>query len=118
MRPGGVTGGGDCQADIATLREALPVFGLMASDPTVSRPIDTLAGDADQAPAGIDAARATARKTVWTRAGVHTPDHGADHRAPLAVDVGATLVTAHSDKKLSGEKPQTGITYSGVRDKA
>ncbi len=91
--------GGDCLADIATLREAPPVFGLMASDPTVSRLVDTLARDADQALAAIDTARAGARKTVWNRAGTHAPDHGVDHRRPLIVDVDATLVTAHSDKE-------------------
>jgi len=93
--------GGDCLADIATLREAPQVFGPVASDPTVSRLVDTLAGDAEKALAAIDVARAAARNTVWARAGVHAPDHGADHRRPLVVDVDATLVTAHSDKELA-----------------
>ncbi len=35
--------GGDCLADIATLRAEPAVFGPVASDPTVSRLIDTLA---------------------------------------------------------------------------
>jgi len=35
--------GGDCLADIATVRAEPGVFGLVASDPTVSRLIDTLA---------------------------------------------------------------------------
>ena len=35
--------GGDCLADIAQLRAAPEVFGLVASDPTVSRCIDALA---------------------------------------------------------------------------
>jgi hypothetical protein len=91
--------GGDCLADVAVLREAPQVFGPVASDPTMSRLVDTLAGDADRALAAIEAARAAARKRVWTRAGVHAPDHGCDHRRPLIVDVDATLVTAHSDKE-------------------
>jgi hypothetical protein len=35
--------GGDCAADIALLRSQPGVFGLVASDPTVSRVIDDLA---------------------------------------------------------------------------
>jgi hypothetical protein len=35
--------GGDCLADVALLRSEPAVFGLVASDPTVSRLIDTLA---------------------------------------------------------------------------
>ena len=50
--------GGDCLADIAVLRGAPELFGLVASDPTVSRLISSLAGDADRALAAIDAARA------------------------------------------------------------
>jgi hypothetical protein len=93
--------GGDCLADIAVLRGAPSVFGPVASDPTVSRLIATLAGDADRASAAIDTARAAARKTVWSRAGAAAPDHGADHRNPLIVDTDATLVTAHSEKELA-----------------
>lgn len=37
--------GGDCLADIAVLRTEPGVFGMVASDPTVSRLIDTLAAD-------------------------------------------------------------------------
>ena len=91
--------GGDCLADIAMLRAAPEVFGPVASDPTVSRLISSLAGDADQAVAAIDAARAAARRQVWRRAGSAAPDQGVDHRRPLIVDADATLVTAHSDKE-------------------
>lgn len=91
--------GGDCLADIASLREAPRVFGPVASDPTVSRLVATLAGDAEKALAAIDTARAAARKTVWALAGEHAPDHEADHRRPLIMDADATLVSAHSDKE-------------------
>ncbi len=53
--------GGDCLADIAVLRGEPGVFGRVASDPTVSRLIDTLAGRRDAALAAIDPARAAAR---------------------------------------------------------
>ena len=91
--------GGDCLADIAALRGAPAVFGPVASDPTISRLVATLAGDADAALSAIERARAAARKAVWRRAGAAAPDHGVDHRRPLVVDVDATLVTAHSDKE-------------------
>jgi hypothetical protein len=68
--------GGDCLADIALLRAEPVVFGLVASDPTVSRTIDTLAADAARALAAISAARAAARARVWRAAGQHAPDPG------------------------------------------
>jgi hypothetical protein len=48
--------GGDCLADIAQLRAEPAVFGHVASDPTVSRLIDTLAADATTALNLIDTA--------------------------------------------------------------
>ena len=76
--------GGDCLADVNLLRAEPGVFGRVASDPTVSRLIDTLAADADRALAAIEGARAAARAQVWTLAGDHAPDHDID--AALAVD--------------------------------
>jgi hypothetical protein len=46
------------------LRDQPGVFGPVASDPTVSRLVDTLAADAIKALAAIDAARATVRARV------------------------------------------------------
>ena len=91
--------GGDCLADVAVLRAEPGVYGLVASDPTVSRTIDRLARDAPRALAAIGAARMVARAQAWTLAGEHAPDHGIDAGAPLVIDVDATLVTAHSDKE-------------------
>ena len=45
--------GGDCPADIAVLRGQPRLFGTVASDPTVSRRIDVLAGDVDRASAAL-----------------------------------------------------------------
>jgi DDE family transposase len=91
--------GGDCLADIASLRSEPGVFGLVASDPTVSRLIDTLAGEVDTALAALDTARATVRASVWTLAGEHAPDHNIGPDSPLIIDLDATLLTAHSDKE-------------------
>ena len=95
--------GGDCLADIALLRAEPAVFGLVASDPTVSRTIDVLAADADRVLKAIDAARAAARAVVWARSGKAAPNLNVDADRPLIVDLDATLITAHSDKE--GARP-------------
>jgi hypothetical protein len=91
--------GGDCLADIAVLRAEPGLFGLVASDPTVSRAIDRLAEDPVTALRAINTARAAARARAWELAGGHAPDHRVDAGDPLTVDVDATLVTAHTDKE-------------------
>ncbi len=77
------------------------MFGLVASDPTVSRTIDALAADAPAALKAIRAARAAARRRAWELAGQHAPDAGITAASPLVIDLDATLVTAHSDKELA-----------------
>ena len=54
--------GGDAACDVGVLRAQPGVFGLVASDPTVSRLIATLAEDPDGALAAITGARAVARE--------------------------------------------------------
>lgn len=68
--------GGDCPADIATLRSQPELLGPVASDPTVSRLIDRLAADTTKALKAIRSARAIAREHAWTLAGPVAP--GAD----------------------------------------
>src|SRR3954469_11466290 len=103
--------GGDCLADIAQLRAHPQVFGPVASDPTVSRLVDTLAADAPAALAAIDAARAAARSSAWSLAGQHAPDHGTDAAAPLVIDVDATLVSAHSEKECAAPTFKRGFGF-------
>jgi hypothetical protein len=103
--------GGDCLADIATLRAEPSLFGLVASDPTVSRLITTLAGDLDAALAAINTARARARATAWTLAGDHAPDHDISPEHPLIVDLDATLLTAHSDKESAAPTFKRGFGF-------
>ena len=98
----GLAVGGDCLADIALLRSQPGVFGLVASDPTVSRTIDRLARDATPVLAAIDTARAAARAQAWRLAGENAPDHGIDAGTPLIIDIDATLVTAHSSRTRPG----------------
>ena len=81
--------GGDCPADVALLRGQPRLFGTVASEPTVSRRIDALAGDVDRAGAALRAARAQARalRLKWAPVSVDRP---------LPVDIDATILVAHS----------------------
>jgi len=103
--------GGDCLADVGQLRAHPQVFGPVASDPTVSRLIDTLAADAPAALAAINAARAAARRTAWVLAGVHAPDQDIDAARPLVIDVDATLVTSHSEKEQAAPTFKRGFGF-------
>ncbi len=103
--------GGDCLADVAQLRAHPQVFGPVASDPTVSRLIDTLAADAGAALAAINTARAAARRRAWSLAGEHAPDHGTGAARPLVIDVDATLVTSHSEKESAAPTFKRGFGF-------
>ncbi|MGO4649909.1 IS1380 family transposase [Nocardia sp. 2YAB30] len=94
-----VAAGGDCAADVSLLRTQPAMFGPVASDPTVSRLVTTLAADAPKALSAIAKARAAARAAAWKRAREHAPDHGIDARNPLIIDLDATLLDAHSEKE-------------------
>jgi hypothetical protein len=103
--------GGDCLADIALLRAEPAVFGPVASDPTVSRTITALAGDAAKVLTAINTARGRARARVWALAGPHAPDHDTSAENPLVVDVDATLVTAHSEKQHAAPTFKRGFGF-------
>ena len=84
--------GGDCLADLAVVRAQPQLFGPVASDPTVSRLIATLAENVDDAVAALRTARAQARARVWS-------SRRPVAAGPVIVDLDATLVTAHSEKE-------------------
>ena len=88
--------GGDCLADVAMLRAQPELFGLVASDPVVSRLVARLAAEAPRALKAIRAARAAARQRAWDLAGANAP--GADGGL-VTVDIDATIVTSCSDKE-------------------
>ncbi|MGW7529735.1 IS1380 family transposase [Streptomyces sp. NPDC054783] len=87
--------GGDCPADVGMLRAEPAVFGLVASDPTVSRLIDTLAASGATALRAIRVARAEVRDRIWQLASRKAPD--AD--GTVAIDLDGVLVIAHSEKQ-------------------
>jgi Transposase DDE domain group 1 len=97
--------GGDCAADLAVVRAQPGLFGLVASDPTVSRLIARLAEDAEQAQAAIRSARAAAREWVWRRTGPPAQD------GLVVLDLDATLVTAHSDKESAAPTWKGGFGF-------
>ncbi|TQE32791.1 IS1380 family transposase [Streptomyces ipomoeae] len=109
--------GGDCLADVAMLRAEPGVFGPVASDPTVSRLITTLAASGEKALTAIRAARSEVRKRVWELAGERAPDAGGQ----VTVDLDGVLVVAHSDKqdaaptwkKTYGHHPLMGFVDHG-----
>jgi hypothetical protein len=87
--------GGDCLADVGMLRAEPGVFGPVASDPTVSRLVDTLAASGPKALAAIRDARSQVRGRVWELAGENSP--AADGQ--VIVDIDGVLVLAHSEKQ-------------------
>lgn len=91
----GVALGGDCLADVAMPRAEPAVFGPVASDPTVSRLVDTLAAAGLRVLAAIRRARAEVREYVWKLAGNAAPDANGE----MIVDIDAVLVLAHSEKE-------------------
>lgn len=103
--------GGDCLADIATLREHTGVFGKVPSDPTVSRLITTLAANAPAVLTAIDTARAAARTAAWKHAGKNAPDHDITAQHPIIIDLDATLVTAHSEKEHAAPTYKRGFGF-------
>jgi hypothetical protein len=91
--------GGDGLNDTAVLRAEPGIYGEVASLPTISRLIATLAGDVKAASAAITAARAAARERVWRLAGAAAPNAAISSKAPLVIDIDATIIRSHSDKE-------------------
>ena len=65
--------GGDCLADVATVRAEADVYGPVTPDPTISRLLTTLAADVEAVDNAISAARRKARSRAWALAGRHAP---------------------------------------------
>jgi hypothetical protein len=110
--------GGDCLADIAMLRAQPELFGLVASDPVVSRLVTRLASDAPRTLKAIRSARAAARQRAWELAGDTAPGTGG---GLVTVDIDATIVTSCSEKeqamptwkKTYGHHPLTAFADHG-----
>ena len=81
--------GGDCLADLGTVRDQDALFGAVASDSTAFRVIDRIASTPGLLDALADA-HARAREHVWSLTGA--PEQ-------VTIEVDATLITSHSEKE-------------------
>ena len=97
--------GGRCLSDLSLLRCDKEVFGPVASDPTVSRLVGTLADYVEAVEAAVNRARKTVRQRVWDLAGEHSPTAGISAERPLVIDVDATLVGVHLRERGDGPRP-------------
>lgn len=100
-----ITAGGDCLADVSLVRAQPELFGQVASDPTISRLIDTLGNDPASAVAAIRVARASARANVWAQRDPFADDH------TVVIDLDATLIGAHSEKELASPNYKRGFGF-------
>jgi hypothetical protein len=94
--------GGDALRHMGVLDNQRVLFGTVASPATANRTLVALADD-PHAVALLDAARKAARRVAW-HAGAAPPVvaavlDGQQPAEPLAIDLDATLITAHSDDK-------------------
>ncbi len=80
---------GDCPADVAVLRTGAALFGPVPSDPTISRLVDTLAAEPDEALTAIRGAHAQARTIV--------PQHAPLPAGEVVVDIDAMLLSAFGE---------------------
>jgi Transposase DDE domain group 1 len=99
--------GGDCLADAAVVRAQPELFGVVASDPTISRLIDTFGAEPGAVVAAIRRARAAARAAVWA---LRSPVPKAGE---VVVDLDATLIGAHSEKE--GATPNFKRGFGSIR---
>ena len=102
--------GGEAIGDIDTLRHQ-PLWGRVASPPTVWRTLDELTPAALKQ---IAKARARARRRVWELLPDGLPASGAagtDLADTVVLDIDATLVTAHSEKEQAAANFKGGFGF-------
>ena len=103
--------GGDTASDLATLRAEPGLYGPVASDPTLSRIIASLAERVGEVETAFWAATATARSRAYDLAGTASPDAGREARTPIVIDLDATLITAHSEKENAAPTFKRGFGF-------
>ena len=103
--------GGEHASDTDLLRCEPGLFGDVASTPTISRTLTTLAQDAPTVIEAISKARRAARERAWTLAGAHSPAVGVSAKNPLVVDLDATLINVHSEKEQAAPTFKRGFGY-------
>ena len=103
--------GGEVARDTDLLRCEEGLFGTVASAPTISRTLTTLAADVPAVLDAIGAARRTARERAWALAGDHSPAAGVSAKKPLVIDLDATLINVHSEKEQAAPTFKRGFGY-------
>ncbi|MFD3521543.1 hypothetical protein [Streptomyces sp. NPDC058653] len=105
---------GDCSSGIGVLRTEHVVLRPAASDPTVSRLVETQAAADSSAPTAVRRARAEVRERVWKLSGSNVPDAGGE----VIVEIARVLVLAHSEKRnvLATRKIISTDSASGIDD--
>jgi hypothetical protein len=83
--------GGDCLSDLRLVGGHRALLGPVASIPTAWRVVEQLARTGEDGLAGLRAARAAARARAWRA--------GAAPTGRLVLDLDATLIDAHTDRK-------------------
>lgn len=94
-----LAGGGNSCADVEHLRVEGRLFGSVASDSTTYR---TLRAISPAVLADMDRAFGSVRRQVWARSSI------TNNRAPVVLDIDASLVQIHSENKAG-----TAATYKG-----
>ncbi len=97
--------GGGCLADVTLLRSEPAVFGPVASDPTVSRLIDTLATAGGKALIAIRAARAEVRNDVWELTAGRAPDVGWQVTVDLKTECWSSRTRTSRTPPRPGRRP-------------
>lgn len=103
--------GGEHASDTDLLRCEPGLFGDVASAPTISRNLTTLAEDAPAVVEAISQARRIARERAWALAGDHSPVRRLSARNPLVIDLDATLINVHSEKEQAAPTFKRGFGY-------
>ncbi len=103
--------GGEHASDTDLLRCEPGLFGDVASAPTISRNLTTLAEDAPAVVEAISQARRIARERAWALAGDHSPVRRVSAQNPLVIDLDATLINVHSEKEQAAPTFKRGFGY-------
>ncbi|WP_420886638.1 IS1380 family transposase, partial [Brachybacterium muris] len=103
--------GGEHASDTDLLRCEPGLFGDVASAPTISRTLTTLAQDAPTVVEAISQARRIARERAWALAGDHSPVRRVSAQNPLVIDLDATLINVHSEKEQAAPTFKRGFGY-------
>src|SRR5699024_2570977 len=106
--------GGEVARDTDLLRCEPGVFGDVASTPTLSRMLTTLAQDTPAVMAAIPTARQGARASARALPRAPSTGAGASPKNPRVVALDATVTTVHSEKRQAAPTFTRGAVYHPI----